>query len=346
MTTLTEAEVSAVIEGRGAASRIPASIHFWTPSGIWNEREDAVKALLDSYPNDIQIVPVTMPDAVEPHPDNPEYRWVNTVNPEDFTNVAHDARVVLDTWENLDEVLNRFPSPDSPLLLPDIPVHDGRYRLGQWWYCFFERLWSIRGMTNALMDFYLDPDSIHSLFRRLTDFYLRAMERSVQEAGINGIFCSDDIGMQTAPFFSTDIFRTFLKPYYRELITGAHNLGIHFWLHSCGNIEAFLEDFIEIGLDVIHPIQKYTMDESRIAESYGSRICIWGGFDVQKTIPFGTPEEVREEVRNLIDTFTRPEGRFMITCSNGLTEDTPLKSLEALLDESCSYRAGTDSGSP
>ena len=108
---------------------------------------------------------------------------------------------------------------------------------------------------------------------------------------------------------------------------------MHFWLHTCGNIEPFLEDFIEIGLDVIHPIQKYTMDEREIAQKYGGRICFLAGFDVQRIIPFGTREEVRAEARYLIDTFSRPEGKFMMTMGNGATKDWKKESLQALYDE-------------
>ena len=76
-------------------------------------------------------------------------------------------------------------------------------------------------------------------------------------------------------------------------------MGCHFWLHTCGNIELYLPDFIEIGLDVIHPIQKNTMDEKKIAKEYGGKICIWCGIDVQYLFAFGTPKEVREEVRSI-----------------------------------------------
>jgi len=92
-------------------------------------------------------------------------------------------------------------------------------------------------------------------------------------------------------------------------------------------------------VDVLHPIQKYTMNEAHIAKTYGDKITIWAGFDVQKTIPFGTPEEVRSEVRFLIDTYLRPDGRFMLTFGNGITPDTPLESLSAVYDEAFGYGA-------
>jgi len=158
------------------------------------------------------------------------------------------------------------------------------------------------------------------------------------------VFVSDDLGTQTGPFFSPDVFRTFFKPYYKELIDRAHELGMHFWLHACGNIERLLPDLVEIGLDVLHPIQKYAMDERRIADTYGKDLCIWAGFDVQRIIPYGTPEEVRAEVRYLIDTYDRPDGRFLLTAGNAITPDCPVGSLHALLDEAFAYGTARRSG--
>ena len=144
-------------------------------------------------------------------------------------------------------------------------------------------------------------------------------------------FCFDDIGTQTAPFFSLEIFREFFKPYYKKLIEKAHELGTHFWLHSCGNIELFLPEFIEIGLDVIHPIQRNTMNEQAVADKFGGQICILAGVDVQYLMAFGTPDEVRKEADFLKTTYRRPEGRLMLTMGNGSTPDWKTGNLEALL---------------
>ena len=163
---------------------------------------------------------------------------------------------------------------------------------------------------------------------------MRAMERAARELHADGIFVSDDLGTQTGPFFSREIFREFFRPYYQELFQKAHSLGMHFWLHSCGNIEPLLPDLIEIGLDVIHPIQKYTMDEEKIAREYGGSICIWYGFDVQQIIPHGTPQQVRDEVRRVMKLFKRQDGRFLLTMGNNATPDWPPENLAALYEES------------
>ena len=247
----------------------------------------------------------------------------------------------MDDWESEEAAIffDTFPSAEYPGLVPEFHSDGQRYVLARWWYCLFERLWSIRGMENALMDFFLHPAYVHQLFEKLTAFYCRMMERVCAAHPVDGFFVSDDLGMQHAAFFPVEIFQEFFVPYYRRIIEKAHALGCHFWLHSCGNIEAFLPDFIDMGLDVIHPIQKNTMDQREIAERFGGQICIWAGFDVQQTIPFGTVEDVRREVRRMIDTFWRPDGRFMLTMGNGSTPDWKIPCLEALHEESIVYKS-------
>ena len=334
---LTRDELRRVIEGKSGARRIPMAIHTWIDPNIFNTHKDDYRAVLNQYPCDIVKIDLHVPEVFDAPPDSPSYRWLNFDNP--FPpGVPLDAVSALDNWEQFDEILIDFPDPYYPKLIPsDTPPDDGRYRVGLWWYWLFERLWSIRGMENSLCDFYENENSVHRLFRALTDFYKVLLTRGRHELGLDAVWTSDDIGTQTSPFFSMDIFRSFFKPYYHELIAHAHSLGMHFWLHSCGNILQFIPELIEIGLDVLHPIQKYTMKEQVIADKYGENICIWAGMDVQHTIPYGTPEDVRRETRFMIDTYYRPDGRLILAAGNNMTVDTPLENLRAFLDESLNY---------
>ena len=334
---LNREEIKKVIEGKGCARRIPMAIHQWIDAGTFGSREAEYRELLDQYPCDIKTMYLCIPKVFDAPEDDPSYRWLNFDNP--FPEgTALDAVSALDDWTKLDGVLADFPSPSYRGLITEKPAgDDGIYRIGHWWYWLFERLWSIRGMENALCDFYDNGDCIHRLFRSLTDYYKAIVSRSRKELDLDAIWTSDDIGMQTGPFFSRDIFREFFKPYYRELIDHTHSLGMHFWLHACGNIEPFIPDLIDIGLDVLHPIQKHTMDEREIAKKYGNDICIWAGMDVQRIIPYGSPEDVRKEVRFMFDTYHRKEGRLILTAGNGMTADTPLENLKAFLDEALVY---------
>lgn len=332
-------ELIRVIEGRGAAERVPMFVHFWThPEEFEPTKGRAVAELLAEYPQDAQIIPLRIPSVYDAPADDPSYRWSFRDKPASG-GITYDNAGFIEDWDrDLQPLLADFPSADYPKLISEAPAPDGRYRLGTWWYFFFERFWSMRGMENTLYDFYDRPDAVHALFRRLCDFYKRMLERGKRELGLDGVFTSDDLGTQTSTFFSTEIFDEFFAPYYKEVIDCAHDLGMHFWLHACGNISSLIPRLIDLGVDVLHPIQKYTMDEREIARKYGGQIAVWAGFDVQRIIPYGTPEEVRREVRYLFDTYARPDGRFLFTLGNNATPDTPPESLKALLEEAFSHR--------
>ncbi len=342
---LTREEVVSVIDGRSMASRVPVFIHFWVHGNAFGDRADQVAEILSRYTPDMQHLPFAMPRTFRGADSEDAYTWLPYADPYEGRQVAHDARIAMADWNRLDEILAAFPRLAGREPLARNPDSDGRYRLGQWFFCLFERHWSLRGMTNALMDYYTNPDEVHRLFRALTDFYVAMIDRVGAAGGCDGIWTSDDLGTQTGPFFSPAIFREFFKPYYKEIIDAAHRHGMHLWMHACGDVEPFIADWIDVGLDVLHPIQKHAMDERAIAETYGDRITVFTGLDVQQVIPWGTPDQVRQEVRFLLDTFWRKgQGRCMITAGNGINGDCPLASLEAFLDEAYSYGAEVAAG--
>jgi uroporphyrinogen decarboxylase len=334
---LNKEEIKKVINGQGVAQRVPVILQFWNDPKAFGENAGLVKEMIDTFPMDVETIPFNMPKIFEAPKDDPEYRWLCFDMPEELENVAIDSCSYLSDWDRLDEVIEKFPKASYPNLFHKKEIENSKYVLCNWWYCLFERHWSLRGMENALTDFYIYPEETHRLYRAITDFYKGIIARAGKELNADGIFVSDDIGTQTGPFFSVDIFKEFFKPYYKELFDTAHKNNMHFWLHTCGNIKEFLPELIEIGLDVIHPIQKYTMDEKEIAEKFGDKICIWAGFDVQQIIPYKTAEDVRKEVHFMMDTYYRKDGRFMITAGNGITGDCPIDSLKALYEECFDY---------
>jgi hypothetical protein len=337
---LTRDEVVSVIAGKSQARRVPVFIHFWVHPGEFGDKEPAVREILRRFPQDFQLAPCKLPSLFRGQfPDAPEYSWLPWEPIAAGGSGAIDSNLGLPDWTRIDEVIEKFPDPDYPGLWEYAPgAPDGRYRLAQWFFCLFERHWSLRGMSNALTDYYVYPDEVHRLFDALTRFYCRVIERAGREKRCDGVWTSDDLGTQTGEFFSPGIFRAFYKPYYKRMADAAHANGMTFWMHACGNIMQFIPEWIETGLDVLHPIQKHTMDETEVARRFGDRLTIFAGMDVQQVIPWGTSEEVRKEVRFLMDAYWRPgEGRCMITAGNGINGDCPLASLEAFLDESFSY---------
>lgn len=192
-------------------------------------------------------------------------------------------------------------------------------------------------MENILTDYYLHPEQVHRLHEALCELYLKYLQRAAREFHLDGFWTSDDLGHQTQPFMRPAIFKEYLKPYYVRIGEFLRLRQVHWWLHSCGNNTALLDDLIEAGVQVFHPVQKGTMDELEVARRYGDRLTFLAGIDVQHTLQEKTPQGVRREVRFLIDTFDRAEGGMCIAAGNGIVSGTPYACIEAFLDEAVEY---------
>lgn len=256
---------------------------------------------------------------------------------------AHDSRVVIDDWAKLDEFLEKLPNAekdnrfDELAEIAEAARKEDRYFMFAWWRLFFERPWGIRGMTNLLMDYYFFPEEIHRLHQGLSDVYQGYLRRAIRELNPDGFWCSDDLGTQRNLFMKPDTFREFIKPYYQQLGDVLRPANVHWWLHSCGNNTSVLGDLAEVGVNVFHPVQKHTMDEKAVASEFGDRLTFLAGIDVQHVLQEKSPDQVRNEVRFLIDTFDQINGGMCIAAGNGIVSGTPFENIEAFLDEALVY---------
>jgi uroporphyrinogen decarboxylase len=189
----------------------------------------------------------------------------------------------------------------------DKTVAAGQAVLSGTWGSIFSNTWSFFGMENCFVKMYSDPEQVETVTRRLTDFYLAANEKLFALAGdkIDALFIGVDMGSQLDLLISPEGFERFLLPYLKELIDQAHSHGYYAVLHSCGSIYRIIPRLIETGVDVLHPIQAMAknMDAQSLAERYNGKIVFLGGVDTQQLLPFGTPGEVKEEVRRLRKIF-------------------------------------------
>lgn len=314
--------------------RVPLVMAKWWGEGLWEQYGERLREL-DRYPHDAELF------MVDPTPyATMDLSWLQETDNEVR---AHDEGGLRLQWHHLDEFLEKLPSPDRPDLFDAIrePMAayraQGRYAIFGWWGLFFERPWWLRGMANLLMDYHLHPKEVHRLHDALCELYVRILQRAIRELQPDGFWTSDDLGHQTQSMMRREQFVEFLKPYYSRIGKVCREAGVHFWLHSCGNNTDLLDDLIEAGVRVFHPVQKHTMDEKAVARQYGDRFCFLAGFDVQHILQEGTPEEVRAEVRYLMETFDRPDGGMCIAAGNGIVAGTPFENIEAFLDESVRY---------
>lgn len=200
----------------------------------------------------------------------------------------------------------------------------------------FEQCWYLRGLEQLFIDFVLNKAFAHALLRKVLDIRKVMYGNFLRETGkyLDVIYVADDIAMQSGPMMSLDMFREMIKPYYKEYFgflkerTGAKLL-----YHCCGGVEPFLEDLIEVGCDILNPVQTGAagMDPVHLKEAYGDRIVFWGGVDTQRILPNGTPKEVQEETAKMIDIMGRGGG-YVLAAVHNIQHDTPPENIMAMLD--------------
>jgi uroporphyrinogen-III decarboxylase len=182
-----------------------------------------------------------------------------------------------------------------------------------------------------LMDFAENPELIDRIFEIPFRYHLAAAKRLV-EMGVDMIWTGDDVGTQHGMLISPATWRRFFKPRMAEFISTlkAINPQVKIAYHSDGNIEPIIGELIEIGLDVLNPIQPACMDPAKLKRLYGDNLCFWGTIDEQHTLPFGTPEQVRAEVLSRLETVGY-DGGLIISPTHHVQLDTPLENFWAMV---------------
>lgn len=235
--------------------------------------------------------------------------------------------------ENMELSKLVLPDPDDPRryahIEPIIRANPDRYLLARRAYCLFERAWSLRGMQNLLMDFVLNPSFVHDLFEKITDFNLRVV-KNLSNFPIDGIYFGDDWGGQRGMLMSPATWRTFIKPYMQRVYDQAHQQGYDVFIHSCGNNALIMDDLIEIGVNVFNPFQPEVIDVAELIQKYAHKLAFYGGLSIQHTLPFGTAEDVRQEVEHRLG-LARQYGGLIISPAHDMPPDIPTENVLAML---------------
>ena len=196
----------------------------------------------------------------------------------------------------------------------------------------------IRDVTEWYMSTHSRRDYIHKVFEKQCEMALANLEKIYAAAGDNVdvvFICGTDFGTQTSSFCSVQTFRDLYMPYYKQVNAWIHkNTAWKTFKHSCGAVEKFIEPFIESGFDIINPVQCSAagMDPAGLKAKYGDRLVFWGGgVDTQKTLPFGAPAEVRRQVLERCEVFSR-NGGFVFDTIHNIQARTPVENIVAMID--------------
>ena len=196
----------------------------------------------------------------------------------------------------------------------------------------FETAWALRGYAKTLMDLAVNPDFVERLFDIPFHYHLAAARKLV-ELGVDMIWIGDDVGTQHGMLVSPSTWRRFFKPRLATFISTlkAVNPDVRVAYHSDGAIYPIIPDLVEIGVDVLNPIQPRPMDPVRVKREYGDKLCFWGTIDEQYTLPFGTPAEVKNEVLTRLRTIGR-DGGLILGPTHNVQLDTPLENFWAMVN--------------
>ena len=205
----------------------------------------------------------------------------------------------------------------------------------------FETPWYMRGLERFLIDLVECPEIAEAISRHAMQFYkeraMRAIEASDGQIDIIG--SGGDLGTQRGMMLSPDLWRRHIKPYSEQLIRPFKDMGLKTFYHSCGSIVPVIEDFIEMGLDILDPIQPRAagMEPEVLESRFGSRLTFHGGVDEQELLPRGTAEEVRGEVCRLIDILGQ-QGGYIVCSAHAFQPDTPVENILAMYEAAKQYR--------
>jgi uroporphyrinogen decarboxylase len=199
----------------------------------------------------------------------------------------------------------------------------------------------LRGLEAFLVDMLTNQRFAEKLMDKILEFHLIIAESFFQSVGryLDVVKLADDVATQNEPLISLELYRKLIKPRQRELISFIKKrTNAKVFLHSCGAVHPFINDFIEIGADILNPVQVSAsgMDTRKLKEEFGDKIVLWGGIDTQRVLPYGTVQDVENEVRRRIRDLA-PGGGYVLSAVHNIQPDVSPQNICTMYNAAINY---------
>jgi len=226
----------------------------------------------------------------------------------------------------------RFPDPLDPRFFEDIPSKiarlGDRFRVFQIGFSLCERAWTLRGMQSLLMDFVDHPGFVRELLNVIADYNIAQVGGALRYE-IDGVYFGDDWGQQHGLQMGPKLWREFILPVLRRMYAAVRDAGKYVFIHSCGDVDELFPDLVEAGVNCFNPFQPEVMDVFELMEAYQGRLSFLGGLSTQRTLPYGTVEDVRRDTLRLLGHGLK--GNYIFAPAHDVEGDVPLENMLAFM---------------